>query len=272
MIEKNQGVCGGRATISGTRIPVWILGSITPEGFEESILLESYPTLSAEDLDSAWDYVAENLEEINSDIEDNVDPPENCFECGGGHYVEVVEDYHATLPNGEELVVPHLPIFRCDKCGKDIIPPQSSRIIELKRKEVGSILKRFDTPFTFKAPAWLNGPAAESIEESLKRAFDIASSYYAAGVQTGIHSMIEWCGVMTEYCKMLDEAHKLGHDPREVDKHHEGSVDLPSYMVEYFCSKLGCQLIPFMKGNLPLWKKELDGWIKEATPKTLDNS
>lgn len=56
--------------------------------------------------------------------------PKTCFECGEGRYIEVIEDYRRALPPGETLVVPKLLIFRCDKCGEDTIPPESSRRIE----------------------------------------------------------------------------------------------------------------------------------------------
>ncbi len=56
--------------------------------------------------------------------------PEICFECGEGHYVEVVEDYRRALPEDETLTVPELLILRCSKCGEESIPPESSRRIE----------------------------------------------------------------------------------------------------------------------------------------------
>ena len=55
---------------------------------------------------------------------------EICFECGEGHYVEVIEDYRRALPDDETFIVPNLLILRCDKCGEDTIPPESSRRIE----------------------------------------------------------------------------------------------------------------------------------------------
>jgi YgiT-type zinc finger domain-containing protein len=56
--------------------------------------------------------------------------PEICFECGQGHYVEVIEDYRRALPDGETMIVPNLLILRCEACGEDAIPPESSRRIE----------------------------------------------------------------------------------------------------------------------------------------------
>ncbi len=56
--------------------------------------------------------------------------PEICFACGEGHYQEAIEDYRLDLLDGETLTVPKLLILRCDKCGEDTIPPDSSRRIE----------------------------------------------------------------------------------------------------------------------------------------------
>lgn len=55
---------------------------------------------------------------------------ETCFACGEGHYQKVIEDYRLDLPEGEVLTVPKLLILRCDKCGEETIPPESSRRIE----------------------------------------------------------------------------------------------------------------------------------------------
>lgn len=56
--------------------------------------------------------------------------PATCFACGEGHYQEVIEDYRLDLPEGETLTVPKLLVLRCDKCGEDTVPPESSRRIE----------------------------------------------------------------------------------------------------------------------------------------------
>jgi DNA-binding transcriptional regulator YiaG len=56
--------------------------------------------------------------------------PNTCFDCGEGRYAEVVVDYRRLLPEGETLIVPKLLILRCDKCGEETIPPESSRRIE----------------------------------------------------------------------------------------------------------------------------------------------
>lgn len=121
-------------------------------------------------------------------------------------------------------------------------------------------------PFVFRVPDWANKQLdASSAEDALARAWDLSRAVYPLGVQSGIHSMIEWCGVMGEYVKMLTEAHEQGLDPREVDQHHAGSVvTVPDYMVEYFCEKLGCQLKPFIRGtNKATWRRHIIAWFEE---------
>ncbi len=70
-IEKTTGVCGRRACIKGTRIPVWVLVNAKNIGYSEADLLENYPSLSAQDLTNAWDYAEQFADEIEFDIKEN---------------------------------------------------------------------------------------------------------------------------------------------------------------------------------------------------------
>lgn len=119
-------------------------------------------------------------------------------------------------------------------------------------------------PFSFQAPNWVNTRPPDDPQAALGRAMSAANLFYPLAQQTGIHAMIEWCGVMVEYVHMLEEVAKAGQDPREVDKHHSTSAEIPDFMIEYFCSKLGCQLIPFIKANPAAWQQQFNGWVKEA--------
>ena len=67
-IQKTPGVCGGNARIRNTRIPIWTLVSFRQLGAPDSELLESYPSLTQDDLDLAWSYYSENKEEIDQKI------------------------------------------------------------------------------------------------------------------------------------------------------------------------------------------------------------
>ena len=70
-IESRPGVCGGEPCIVRTRIPVWVLEQARRLGVGETDLLKSYPTLRAEDLTHAWDYVRAHRDEIERQIGEN---------------------------------------------------------------------------------------------------------------------------------------------------------------------------------------------------------
>lgn len=70
-IVSTPGVCGGRARVFNTRIPVWILEEYRRQGMSESELLRAYPTLRAADLVQAWAYVDRHRDEIDMAIRDN---------------------------------------------------------------------------------------------------------------------------------------------------------------------------------------------------------
>ena len=70
-VESRPGVCGGEPCIVRTRIPVWVLERARKLGVAEAEILQSYPTLHAEDLAQAWAYVRSHREEIDKQIRDN---------------------------------------------------------------------------------------------------------------------------------------------------------------------------------------------------------
>jgi uncharacterized protein (DUF433 family) len=67
-VMKTPNVCGGDACIRHTRIQVWLLVLKRELGASDESVLNSYPDLTAEDLDAAWDYYRENPLEIERDI------------------------------------------------------------------------------------------------------------------------------------------------------------------------------------------------------------
>jgi uncharacterized protein (DUF433 family) len=76
-IESRPEVCGGDPCVIRTRIPVWLLEQARRLGTSEADLLQSYPTLRAQDLANAWAYVRTHTQEIDAQIEKNeaVDSP-----------------------------------------------------------------------------------------------------------------------------------------------------------------------------------------------------
>jgi len=72
-IDSTPGICGGEPCIVRTRIPVWVLEQARRLGANESNLLQSYPTLRASDLVSAWAYERQNRQDIDRQIRENED-------------------------------------------------------------------------------------------------------------------------------------------------------------------------------------------------------
>ena len=67
-IQKTENVCGGDVRIANTRVPVWLLVLSRKQGSSDSHLLVDYPTLTASDLDAAWEYYREHPLEIEQAI------------------------------------------------------------------------------------------------------------------------------------------------------------------------------------------------------------
>jgi uncharacterized protein (DUF433 family) len=69
-IDKEKGICGGKARVAYTRIPVWTLVSFKNQGITDLELLKLYPQLTSTDLTIAFAYAAIHREEIAKDIFD----------------------------------------------------------------------------------------------------------------------------------------------------------------------------------------------------------
>lgn len=70
-IESRPNVCGGDPCIVRTRIPVWALDQARRLGMSEADILQSFPTLRAEDLVHAWAFVRAHGDEIERQIREN---------------------------------------------------------------------------------------------------------------------------------------------------------------------------------------------------------
>ena len=68
-IDTSPDICGGDPCIARTRIPIWLLERYRRLGVTERDLLDSYPTLRAEDLANAWAYARIHGPEIESQIQ-----------------------------------------------------------------------------------------------------------------------------------------------------------------------------------------------------------
>lgn len=67
-IRHTPGVCGGRARIRDTRIPVWTIVEAKQSGASDLEILRDFPGLSAEDLTNAMRYYSAHRAEIEQDL------------------------------------------------------------------------------------------------------------------------------------------------------------------------------------------------------------
>jgi uncharacterized protein (DUF433 family) len=70
-LESSPYICGSEPCLVRTQIPVWVLEQARRLGISEADLLQSYPSLWAEDLTNAWAYVNSHKVEIDQQISDN---------------------------------------------------------------------------------------------------------------------------------------------------------------------------------------------------------
>lgn len=67
-IQVTSGVCGGQPRIRNTRIPVWTLVAFRQQGADDEELLRNYPTLTTDDLTSAWVYYEHHRKQLDRAI------------------------------------------------------------------------------------------------------------------------------------------------------------------------------------------------------------
>lgn len=70
-ISKKPDRCGGDACVRDTRIPVRVLVNYRRLGAADAEILRAYPGLTAVDLEAAWEYAANNSEEVDRAIREN---------------------------------------------------------------------------------------------------------------------------------------------------------------------------------------------------------
>ena len=69
-IRHTPGVCGGRARIRDTRIPVWTIVEAKASGASDLEILQDFAGLTAEDLTNAMRYYAGHRAEIEQDLQE----------------------------------------------------------------------------------------------------------------------------------------------------------------------------------------------------------
>lgn len=75
---------------------------------------------------------------------------------------------------------------------------------------------------------------------ALQRMQVVSDVFYIQATQIGNHPFIEFAGLMNEYIKACQEAHKQGIDFTECNTHSGQDLPLTSFQVDYLNDKLEC--------------------------------
>src|SRR6184192_2139194 len=54
----------------------------------------------------------------------------SCAACADGHYEEIVTRYETKAADDVQIVIPNAKILRCEKCGDELIPPETQEQID----------------------------------------------------------------------------------------------------------------------------------------------
>lgn len=94
--------------------------------------------------------------------------------------------------------------------------------------------------------------SAEEREPMLAGMQEASNAFYYAAIRIGCHPFIEFAGLMNEYIKLCQQAHKAGIDFTNANAHSGNALPMEDYNAEYLAEKLECIYGPTLQQNLKL--------------------
>lgn len=83
----------------------------------------------------------------------------------------------------------------------------------------------------------------EERERMLVQMHATSSTFYAMAVQIRNHPFIEFAGLMNEYIKLCEQAHRKGIDFTQCNVHTGQPLPIEAFHVRYLDEKLGCIIL-----------------------------
>jgi hypothetical protein len=80
----------------------------------------------------------------------------------------------------------------------------------------------------------------EQRETMLKEMNQLIEAFYWRAFNIGCHPFIEFCGVMGEWLKVAEKAHKEGIDFTNTTAHSGFPLPIQPYHAQYLGEKIGC--------------------------------
>lgn len=81
------------------------------------------------------------------------------------------------------------------------------------------------------------------------------SAFYAEAISIGCHPFIEWTGLMAEYVKVAEEAHREGIDFTQLNRHSGARLPIQGFHLGYLNEKLDCIFsgqVKVVAGEVPM--------------------
>jgi len=63
---------------------------------------------------------------------------------------------------------------------------------------------------------------------------------FGLGTGSRFHAFVEWCGVMGEHLKIVEDLIDQGHDPFEMNRHTGETLPVAPYRLSYMAEKMEC--------------------------------
>ena len=80
----------------------------------------------------------------------------------------------------------------------------------------------------------------EERAEMLRKMENVSNTFYRHAAAAGCHALIEFTGLMTEFIKVCDEAHREGKQFPFSNTHSGVSLPFKPYQLAYLAEKLNC--------------------------------
>ncbi|MFA7257462.1 MAG: type II toxin-antitoxin system MqsA family antitoxin [Kiritimatiellales bacterium] len=128
-----------------------------------------------------------------------------CFECDAGNYQIASVDYPVELSGGESFTVPKVKILRCDSCGDEVVPAESSAQIEAYVHDKTEVLTKDELYNMFRD--------VNLDQEKFANVVGLGQKTYhrwLKGIQTPSRSMGYYLRVLAHFPEVFDWVEKRG--------------------------------------------------------------
>jgi len=87
----------------------------------------------------------------------------------------------------------------------------------------------------------------EERDEAIRKMTAVSNAFYRGAAQTGVHTFIEFCGLLNEFIKICRAASERGVDFMSTNTHTGKALPIETYQAKYVGEKVDCIYGPSFK-------------------------